>query len=324
MSTVSPLVASWITGQRRDRQQTFENGALALSEFGSEILARTQRTAAWIQDDWSFSPTWAAYAGLRWEGIDTRSDYSADSSLSPVRNQSVVWTPLLHSVWKLDEKGRDQVRFSLTRSYRSPTLQNLVARPSLSRAANDATTPDRAGNAGLKPELATGIDLAFEHYLDGGGLLSVNLFHRQIRDLIRNTTLLETVSWSNDPRWVSRPRNVGPASSSGIELEGKLRLNEWLARGARGESACQPQSVRVPGERRAGPRQPPGQPTARGGQCRRRLPAANAAAADRRQPELDPRHTHPDERDAAQHVQRESGRWTRSLPGPWTPRRPCA
>src|SRR6185369_7818438 len=43
---------------------------------------------------------------------------------SVVSNRSQVWTPLAHAVWKPDPKSRDQVRISLTRSYRAPTLQN--------------------------------------------------------------------------------------------------------------------------------------------------------------------------------------------------------
>ena len=35
-------------------------------------------------------------------------------------NTSRVATPLLHTVWKFDAASRDQLRASLTRSYRSP------------------------------------------------------------------------------------------------------------------------------------------------------------------------------------------------------------
>jgi outer membrane receptor for ferrienterochelin and colicins len=91
-----------------------------------------------------------------------------------------------HAVWKPDPKSRDQIRLSLTRSYKAPTLQNLVARPVLSSrypadGANTPTSPDRAGNPDLRPELATGIDVAFERYLPQGGVLSANLFHRRIQ-----------------------------------------------------------------------------------------------------------------------------------------------
>jgi iron complex outermembrane receptor protein len=140
---------------------------------------------------------------------------------------------LLHAVWKADPKSRDQVRISLTRSYRSPTLQNLLGRPSLSTrypvpGENTPTSPDRAGNPDLKPELATGIDIAFERYLASGGMLSANLFHRRIRDLMRTLTTLEDVSWSDTPRYVARPQNVGKATTQGIELEARLRLNEMI------------------------------------------------------------------------------------------------
>jgi outer membrane receptor for ferrienterochelin and colicins len=122
---------------------------------------------------------------------------------------------------------------SLTRSYKAPTLQNLVARPVLSSrypaaGANTPTSPDRAGNPDLRPELATGIDLAFERYLPQGGVLSANLFHRRIKDYIRSTTEEEVVSWAGagPKRYVSRPKNLGRAVTQGIELEAKFRLDQ--------------------------------------------------------------------------------------------------
>ena len=58
-----------------------------------------------------------------------------------------MWTPLLHAVWKPDPKSRDQVRMSLTRSYRSPTLGSLIARPGVSR-----NYPVNGPNAPTAPE----------------------------------------------------------------------------------------------------------------------------------------------------------------------------
>jgi iron complex outermembrane receptor protein len=92
---------------------------------------------------------------------------------------------------------------------------------------HQANTPDRAGNPDLKPELATGLEIGYEKYLSKGGLLSINLFTRRISDLMRTQTELETVSWSPTPRWVARPRNIGKATTSGIELEAKFRADEW-------------------------------------------------------------------------------------------------
>jgi iron complex outermembrane receptor protein len=135
---------------------------------------------------------------------------------------------LLHALWKPDPAKRDQVRMSLTRSYKTPTLYNLVARPVPSREANSPTRPDRVGNPDLRPEMATGIDVAFERYLSDGGVLSANVFHRQISDLIRYTvTRQSSPYWApSQDRWVSSPLNLGDASTQGIELEAKFRLNQ--------------------------------------------------------------------------------------------------
>ena len=149
-------------------------------------------------------------------------------------------TPLLHAVWKPDPKTRDQVRFSLTRSYKSPTLQNLIARPNISSrypasGANIPTSPDRAGNPLLQPELARGSDVAIERYLSEGGVLSANVFVRRLNDYIRNVTALETVSWSAQQRYVSRPQNIGDATTKGIELEAKFRLDQAFSDAPRTE-----------------------------------------------------------------------------------------
>ena len=47
------------------------------------------------------SPKWSAYAGLRWEGIRTQSDWAGHSAV----NQSSVVSPLLHSVWRFSEES---------------------------------------------------------------------------------------------------------------------------------------------------------------------------------------------------------------------------
>jgi iron complex outermembrane receptor protein len=218
------------TTTREQERTTLQNGAPLLVDLGDAFGARTRRSAAYVQDEWEITKTWSANAGLRVERIDTRSD----SSGSSISNSSIVWTPLLHSVWKLDPQRRDQIRASLTRSYRAPSLQDLIARPALSSryappGANVATSPDRVGNPNLRPELATGVELAYEKYLAEGGVLSANLFHRRITNLIRNVTELEVVPYAAVPRWVQRPQNLEGARVTGLELEAKFRLDELIA-----------------------------------------------------------------------------------------------
>lgn len=225
------LAAGWDleAGRRREDTTTIQDGINPLAHYGSSIEARTRRLAAYAQDEWDISPLWAAYGGLRWEQIRTESQ----SAVSSVHNESTVLSPLFHSVWRFSAESRDQVRLSLTESYRPPTLANLVPIPSLSAnypasGSNTATSADSVGNPRLRPELAWGLDLAFEHYLEYGGLLGANVFQRSITDLIRNVTSLETVSWSPVQRWLSTPQNIGHATTRGIELEAKFRLADLL------------------------------------------------------------------------------------------------
>ena len=218
------------SNQRNESASTLQNGQSPLSDYDGNLLASNQRLAVYSQDEWEIDPHWAAHAGLRWEGIRTVGSTAVGAE--QVSNQSEVLTPLLHAVWRPDLAVKDQWRLSLTRSYRAPSLGNLIARPTLNTTypsgSNTVLQPDTAGNPKLLPELAVGVDLAFEHYLPKGGLLSANVFVRQISNTMRSQTALETVSWSDVQRWVSRMQNVGNATSQGLELEAKLRLSEWL------------------------------------------------------------------------------------------------
>lgn len=240
---------SWVTGleaealRREESRHTLQNGLPVLTDFGDNLKASSTRFAAYAQDEWSPDRHWAFHAGLRWEGIATQGE--AAQGVTP-ENRSSVWTPLVHLLWRPDggvvnpiHPGlpmsglgkRDQVRLSLTRSYRSPPLGFLIARPSLNQrdpapGPNTPTSPDSAGNPLLLPELARGIDLAFERYLEGGGILSANVFARRVQHLMRRVIGLETVSWASVPRWVARQQNIGDARTYGLELEAKFRLDQ--------------------------------------------------------------------------------------------------
>jgi iron complex outermembrane receptor protein len=219
-----------VSGLEHEGVRRVEEASAGAGDDSGNLKARTARWAVYTQDEFKINPNWSAYAGVRYESILTEGQVSEELK----HNKSQVWTPLLHALWKPDPAKRDQVRMSLTRSYKTPTLYNLVAPLRYSRdypvsGSNVPTQPDRQGNPDLRPELATGIDLAFERYLDGGGVLSANVFRRNIQDLIRYQTRLQTVAWSNQQRWLSTPLNVGDAVTQGIELEAKFRLNQAWA-----------------------------------------------------------------------------------------------
>ncbi|MFG6432809.1 TonB-dependent receptor plug domain-containing protein [Roseateles sp. LYH14W] len=227
----------WVTGaeaERSERTQMVDTRVdgiplPGLVRFGNTLVSRNQRFAAYTQDEWSPSKQWSLYAGLRYERIETTVD--AAGELPEARNVSQVTSPLLHLLWKPEAFPKDQVRLSLTRSYRSPNLNDLIARPTInntypSGTPNEQTHADRAGNPDLKPELATGVDLSVEHWLPTGGIISGSAFLRDIKNLMRGEVQLETVSWDSVQRWVSRPRNMGTARRMGLEFEFKARMDE--------------------------------------------------------------------------------------------------
>lgn len=217
---------------RTDSRKITLDGAAVGSDFGDDLTARVQRLAVYAQDEWEWSKQFSFYLGARWEGIETRSD--ALQNRPAVANRSAVFAPLAHMVWKFPESPRDQLRLSLTRSYRSPNLSQLVARYTTNAdydasLPNIASRPDRVGNPNLKPELAWGLELGYEHYLDAGGVLSANVYLKRIDDLIRSVRSREPHPDTGVLRWLSRPQNLGTADAAGLELEAKARLQDLWA-----------------------------------------------------------------------------------------------
>jgi outer membrane receptor protein involved in Fe transport len=176
--------------------------------------ADVSRLAMFAQDEWSVTRQWSVYGGLRWEGIRTR---SAGNAYATVDNRSSVWSPVFQTLYKFEGSKNDQLRLGVTRTYKAPSVNSLVPRRFAS-SNNSQTSPDQQGNPALRPELSWGLDLAYEHYLAGGGMLSASTYARRIQDITHNTTTLI------NGLWVSMPINDGVANTHGIELEAKLPL----------------------------------------------------------------------------------------------------
>jgi iron complex outermembrane receptor protein len=111
---------------------------------------------------------------------------------------------------------------SLTRSFKTPGMASLLARRTYSKDPSSPTSPDTMGNPDLKPEVATGLDVAAERYLPQGGVLSATVFHRRVQNLIRNVTR------PDGSGYLSRPENISEAVTEGIELEAKFRMDQWI------------------------------------------------------------------------------------------------
>ena len=181
------------------------------------FAAKVTRLALYGQDEWNLTPSWSIYTGLRWEGLDTRSE---GNTFDAVQQRSSVLSPLMQTLIKLPNK-KDQMRLALTRTYKAPSTASLIPRKFTS-TNNSQTEPDRRGNPRLKPELALGLDASFEHYWGEGGLLSASASVRRIENYTRQGLLFE------DDRWISTSINDGRAETRGIELEAKFPMSALI------------------------------------------------------------------------------------------------
>lgn len=176
--------------------------------------ARVKRLALYAQDEWKASDQLSGYLGLRWEGLRTT---SLGNVISSVHNSSSVISPLLQTVWKVPGTEADRVRLALTRTYKAPLTSDLMPRRFVAKN-NTVVTPNYQGNADLRPELAWGLDAAYEATFPNAATLNVSAYGRSIDDVIR----LEM--YEQDGVWINRPINGGRATSYGFEIDGKTPL----------------------------------------------------------------------------------------------------
>ena len=212
----------WVSGVEVEtvrRNQVAVNNITGLSG-SADLHASSLRYALYSQDEWQLTPHWSTHLGARYEQLTTE----GNTSSGDVTNRNSVFTPLLHALWRPNPDSRDQVRMSLTRSFKTPSMPTLLARRTYARDETSPTNADSVGNPNLKPEIATGLDVAVERYLPQGGVLSANAFHRRVQNLIRSVTSFE----NSTQRWVSSPQNISEAVTEGIELEAKFRLDQLV------------------------------------------------------------------------------------------------
>lgn len=208
----------WQSSDNLTRGTTAINAVVMPIDQREDVEFKVQRSALYAQDEWTWDKQLSFYLGARWEGITLN---GRGSDLPSVRNNSSVLSPIFQTLYKIPERPNQQVRFAFSRTYKAVNSWDLVHRHYYS-TNNSPTAPDSLPNPNLKPELATGFDLGYEHFVDGGGVLSVNFFLRKINGITRNILLYQ------DNLWALMPMNTGHATTRGLELEAKFPLRLWV------------------------------------------------------------------------------------------------
>ncbi|MCH7342712.1 TonB-dependent receptor [Pelomonas sp. CA6] len=204
----------------------------AFTLFGGRQSVRGPLHSAYVQDEWTIGPRWAATAGISAEWRRLRIE---EGALTASPSHRVV-SPSLHLAHKIDAAGTRRLRLSLARSFRAPAVDQLLQRPTVHPLAPCAAVPgcgpntvehaDTAGNPELRPERAWGVTATYEQDLGKDSLLSIDLFQRQLRDLIGERITHEAVPWSSVERYVVRPVNLGAAWTRGLSVDARLSFSD--------------------------------------------------------------------------------------------------
>lgn len=179
----------------------------------NDVYAIREDKLAWyIQDEWHLADRHWLTPGLRHERTERQASDRLGNG-SPATTGATQ--PSLHYRWAVDDHLN--LRASAARTLKMPKFDDI--NPLLTLKAGTAADPDTAGNASLKPERATGVDVGLERFFAGNrAVVGANLYVREVRDFIEKVTNTEA------GREVKRPQNVGDARFHGLELDWRVPL----------------------------------------------------------------------------------------------------
>lgn len=187
-----------------------------------DYLIDEQRLDPYIRLSWEPTAAFKLDAGGRFETTSRRVD--AEGDVVSFDNES--FNPSLHATYQFNDNL--QLRGSVARTVRRPDFDLLTPKTSLEEPTDDDAF---RGNPKLLNEKSLGFDLGVEYRLGAKGVFGVNLFYRDIEDLIEvvNTGIDVDEDPLDDEKVVQvpagtgfslyEPRNVGDGETWGIEFD---------------------------------------------------------------------------------------------------------
>jgi outer membrane receptor protein involved in Fe transport len=183
--------------------------------------------------DWELSRNVTLTTGVRGEKTRTAQDYVSTETVNGAQvgqttggadSREFMLNPSAHLQWKLSDA--DQLRFSVARTVRRPSVDQLVPSVSLESPGDYDVT---IGNPNLKMEHSLGFDLGFEHNIGKSGIVGVNLFQRNISDLIGMVRTTRPVTDAGQdpadfPGGLYSFENIGTARVRGAEFDLSMPL----------------------------------------------------------------------------------------------------
>lgn len=175
---------------------------------------RSEQAALFAQCEWDASDQWSHYLGARWEGF--RSSATALSAPTATRSSGVL-SPIFQTRWKATKQAENQVRLAVTRTFQAPSQFQLLPETQ-SNLGRDISNPEFVANVNLRPEIAWGLDTAFEHFGENEVNYSISHYFKAVSNLMRDRLFFE------DNRWKQQTINSGNAIAHGIVAEANFPL----------------------------------------------------------------------------------------------------
>jgi len=161
-------------------------------------------------------------AGIRWENTDVEITDFQVGGAGTIENSYDEFLPSASLKFEL---GDGRITLSGARTLRRPNFNFIT--PGLLEA--EFGDNDFLGNPFLLPETAWGGDLGYEHKIGNTGVIGINVFYRDISNLIELSTLLDAngvpVEGSEgDGTFIYTPRNTGNGEVYGVEFDASFSL----------------------------------------------------------------------------------------------------
>lgn len=187
-----------------------------------------RRLDAFARVEWGISDAVTVQTGVRAESTDTKINFTNELSEGGVLQDTLsgsaesdefMLNPSAHLVWEVTDD--DQFRVSVARTVRRPSIDQLIPAQQLESPGDEDVT---IGNPNLGFETSLGFDIGYEHRLEGRGIIGINLFQREIADLIGlvNTGAgVDTIGLdpADFPGGLYSYQNIGDAKVWGVELD---------------------------------------------------------------------------------------------------------
>ena len=218
------IVIGW-NGSRSQNETHRTQVDIIPTQTSSESNLQTTESAIdnmaiFAQDEWKFRKNSSVYLGLRWEGVRVNSKGNTQNN---AENTSSVWSPIVQTLWQLNDENTDRFRLGVSRTYNAPPNFYIIS-PKFVVVNNSIENPSLRGNPALKPELAWSLQTSFEHNDQNEFSYSVKAVVRKIMDIHRMQLSYADNTWWR--QYVNAGEGISKVLSFETQFPAKRCIND--------------------------------------------------------------------------------------------------